>query len=73
MITMTTTCLQYHNQLDNIKNENVTYYKQQIQQYLGKYGMSTPAKQAWKYFNTIDCSWKNHLHLPAHFPVSRAM
>ena len=47
MITMTTTCTPpYHNQLDNIKNANVTYYKQQIQQYLGEYGISTPAKQA---------------------------
>ena len=31
----------YHNQLDNIKNGNVTYYKQQIEQYLGEYCIST--------------------------------
>ena len=48
----------YYHQLDNIKNGNVTYYKQQIEQYLREYSISTSAKQPWKYFNTVDCRWK---------------
>ena len=67
MITMITTCPLCNNQLDDIKNGNVTRWKQHIEQHLVVYGISTLAKQAWKHFNTIDCPLKKKpLHLPAH-------
>ena len=50
-------CPPYNNQYDDLKKGKHFYFKEQIGQYLKKYGLYNSATTAWTYFDTIDCTF----------------
>ena len=50
-------CPPYYYQCDHLKKEKHFYYKEQIGQYLNKYGLYNSATTAWCQFDTIDCTF----------------